>query len=122
MSNILSEKDIQLYLDYFKKLNDIEIQSEIDIWEKKIENDDYNHFEFLAFLKILDILEVSYNSSDIKTIDVLSNTIEELKGLSDYTLDQYQGTEKQTKLLDDINKSLTECEMLYKYYNEKIIN
>lgn len=120
-SNIVSESDIQLYLDYFKKLNDIQIQDEITIWEKKIQNDDYTHYEFLAFLKILDLLEINSNN-DIQTIDVLSNTIDELKDLSDYTLDQYEGSEKQTKLLDNINKSLTECEMLYKYYNEKIIN
>jgi FtsZ-binding cell division protein ZapB len=120
-SSIVSESDIQLYLDYFKKLNDLQIQDEITLWENKIQDDDYTHYEFLAFLKILDLLEVKSNN-DIQTIDVLSSTIEELKDLSDYTLDQYEGSEKQTKLLDNINKSLTECEMLYKYYNEKIIN
>lgn len=120
-SSIVSDPDIQLYLDYFKKLNDIEIQDEITLWENKIQNDDYTHYEFLAFLKILELLEINSND-DLQTIDVLSSTIDELKGLSDYTLDQYEGSDNQTKLLDNINKSLTECEMLYKYYNEKLIN
>ncbi len=120
-SSIICESDIHLYLDYFKKLNSKQVQDEISIWERKIQNDDYTHLEFLTFLKVLDLLEINSNN-DIETIDVLGSTIEELKDLSDSTLDQYEGSENQTKLLDDINKSLTECEMLYKYYNEKIIN
>lgn len=120
-SRIVSESDIHLYLDYFKKLNEDQIQDEISLWENKIQNDDYTHFEFLTFLKVLELLEVD-SSNDIQTVDFLNSTIEELKDLSDCTLDQYEGAESQTKLLDDINKSLTECELLYKYYNEKIIN
>lgn len=120
-SSIVSESDIHLYLDYFKKLNENQIQDEISLWENKIQNDDYTHFEFLTFLKVLELLEVD-SSNDIQTVDFLNSTIEELKDLSDCTLDQYEGEESQTKLLDDINKSLTECELLYKYYNEKIIN
>lgn len=120
-SNIVSESDIHLYLDYFKKLNEDQIQDEISLWENRMQNDDYTHYEFLTFLKVLELLEVD-SINDIQTVDFLSNTIEELKDLSDCTLDKYEGSESQTKLLDDINKSLTECELLYKYYNEKIIN
>ena len=119
---IKEESDIICYIQMFKSLNQSDIKKELDDWEKLIENDSYNKYEFLTFMKILDIMEYNQTSNDTKTIDVLNNTIDELRFLTDYTLDGYQGTKGQISLLDNINKSLVECEMLYKYYNEKIVN
>lgn len=118
--NISSEINIESYIEYFKALNSKEIEIELTTWEKKIQDNSYNKFEFLAFLKILDILDFNSCSNDIQTIEVLNSSIEELSSLSDCTLDSYSGTKRQKELLDNINKSLSECEMLCKYYNDKI--
>ena len=120
MININNETELSTYIMYFKSLDKKDLKYELDIWEDKIKKDSYNIYEFLTFLKILDILE-SNNTSNIETIKVLNETIEELETLTDHTLDKYIGSDKQKELLDNISKSINECELLLKHYNKRLI-
>lgn len=121
MININNEVEVSTYIMYFKSLDKKELKIELDIWENKIKKDTYNNYEFLTFLKILDILDNS-NTNNTEIVDVLNNTIGELKELTDHTLDRYSGNTEQKDLLDNILKSIQECELLLNHYNKKIIN
>ena len=121
---ILSELDIDKYLEYFKNLNSKNKEVEINKLVERITKK-HNHYEFLLFLKIMDYIGIESEVDDLKTIDNLSDTIKELSGLSDFTLDNISSrgiTNRQRNLLDSIHKTIVECEILYRYYNEKIIN
>ena len=119
---IKTEKDAELYFEYFKNINIDEQDVELSYWLDRIDNV-YNNFELLAFLKVLDYLEIDDNRESFQTIDVLSEGRKELESCLDSILDKYNPKSiKQKELLDKINESLSEYDALYKFYNEKIIN
>lgn len=136
INEILTEQDTELYLEYFKNLTGDDFQIEIDEWMSIMETQ-HTHVQFLTFLKVTDLLGYDKTRDDIKMVSLLQDSIQELSSLADYTLDTHNSQnirlvgkcriekpfgERQKKLLDDIFISIGECEMLYKYFNEKIIN
>lgn len=122
MISIQNENDIKSYFNFFKSLNDNEISVEIEIWEDKIKRGLYNEHEFLTFTLIMDLLDMRVIGEETETIKVLDKSIDELYVLTDFILDKYKGDDKEKYLLDNINRSINECEVLRKYYNKKITN
>ena len=132
VSKILSEDDINEYMAHFQKLNYIQREKELDIWEKKIQGD-HNNYELLTFLKILDYMNIDIIDSDIsEVIEVIDKSKKELTDMIDYILDTYNNyqltnkslriTDRQKSLLDKINNSISECDTINNHINEKIIN
>ncbi len=112
---------IDEYLDYFNKLPDSQKLSEIDFWVEKIKNESHNKYELMTFLKLSDIMGVDFDDKN-ETNQNISEIMSDLDNLSDYVLEHYEGTDRQKKLLDDINLTKEECQIMIQFLKEKIIN
>jgi hypothetical protein len=122
LKEITSEIDMESYLEYFKNLDSISKNKELELWEKKILGE-HNNYELLTFYGVLDYMGIDTSGpNDLNIIDTLCSSKNELNDLVDCILDKYDGHQRQNDLLDEINNTLKECDMLEKYYKEKIIN
>jgi len=136
INEIITEQDTDKYLEFFKTLKGNDFESELDMWNEVIQKK-HTHIQFLAFLKVTDELGYDNSSNNLEMKSVIEGSIKELSYLVDYTLDNYNSSneisinrgngpkefgDRKTKLLDSIFSTISECEILNKYYNEKIIN
>lgn len=126
INDIKTESDVNIYFDYFSKLREKEV--EIEEVSTFMNSNKYNNFQFLALLKISEV------DGDAETISIINESKIELYNLINYILDKYtveksshirkmkKLSDREIKLLDEINYQLDGYDAILKYFNEKIIN
>ena len=126
--NIKTDQDMELYLEHFRQLDEEDREVELKDWEERMKGE-YSNFEFLTFLKVLDYLGIENDNDDLFLISELDKTRKELEVIVDCILDgcktrkgEIHIHDSSKELMDQINQTLNECDSLYKYYNEKVIN
>ena len=129
INDIKTESDVNIYLDYFSSLKDKDKDNEIEEVSTFMESDNYNNFQFLALIKISDI------EGDVETISYINESKKGLYSLINYILDKHtveksihprykmkKLSDREIKILDEINYQLDGYDAILKYFNEKIIN
>lgn len=130
--DVVSEDGLNECLLYLNSLSDDERESEFDDWIDVISIDyEPNEFQKKILVYFSEWLDTKYwppMESDIDNIARINSLKNDINSLVDQTLDILSvsncGESKKVifDILDEMNKSITDCDDLNKFYNEKIIN
>jgi hypothetical protein len=97
--NLITEQDMELYLEHFKELSEDDKDLELKDWEERMKGE-YSNYEFLTFLKVLDYLGIENHSDDLFLISEIDKTRNELEVIVDCILDKCKTKNGDIKIHD----------------------